>query len=169
MAKIRSNKRNVVRLTPDERERLQRLVSAGQGSAAKLKRASVLLQADQSCEGPAWTDSRIADALGVTIQTSENIRRRFAEEGLESVLERKKPSRPAKERLLADGRVAVLQAIRRSQAPPGRRRWTLRLLAEQLVAWHIVESIGHETVRRTLQRTRDCPEATRRDALACGV
>src|SRR5439155_18882803 len=90
----RPNKRYVVRLEPEEQERLQRLVSVGKGAAAKLTRAGVLLQADQSGQGPAWNDARIAEGLGVTVQTIENIRRRFVEEGLERALERKKQCRP---------------------------------------------------------------------------
>ena len=80
----RPNKRYVVRLEAEERERLQRLVSVGKGAAAKLTHARVLLQADQSEAGRGWTDTRIAEGLGVTTRTIENIRRRFVEEGLEA-------------------------------------------------------------------------------------
>ena len=149
----RPNKRYVVRLEPAEREQLERFTSVGRRSAVKLTRARVLLQADQSGQGSGWTDARIAEGLGITTRTIENIRRRFVEEGLESALERKKQRKPSRERRLDGAREAKLVAICCSKPPEGRRRWTLRLLADQLVELNIVESIGHETVRRTLQKT----------------
>jgi transposase len=135
------------------RGRLERLVSVGKGAAAKLTHARVLLQADQSAAGPEWTDARIAEGLGVTTRTVENIRQRFVEEGLESALMRKKQCRPSRQRLLDGPKEAKLTAICCSKAPDGRRRWTLQLLADRLVELNIVESISYETVRRTLQKT----------------
>jgi transposase len=149
----RPNKRYVVRLERSERERLQRLVSVGKGAARKLTHARVLLQADQSTEGPGWTDERIAEGLGVTIRTIEQIRQRFVEEGPESALERKKRCRPAVEPLLDGAKEARLIAVSCSKPPEGRRRWTLRLLADRLVELNIVDSISYETVRRTLKKT----------------
>jgi len=149
----RANKRYVVRLEPGERALLERLVSVGKGAAAKLTHARVLLQADQSAAGPGWTDGRIAEGLGVTTRTVENIRQRFVEEGLEAALVRKKPCRPPRERLLDGAKEAQLTAICCSKAPDGRQRWTLQLLADRLVELNIVDSISYETVRRTLQKT----------------
>ena len=149
----RANKRYVVRLDAEERARLERLVSVGKGAAAKLTHARVLLQADQSAAGPEWTDARIAEGLGVTTRTVENIRQRFVEEGLESALVRKKQCRPSRQRLLDGAKEAKLTAICCSKAPDGRRRWTLQLLADRLVELNIVGSISYETVRRTLQKT----------------
>jgi transposase len=149
----RPNKRYVVRLESGERERLGRMVSVGKGAAAKLTHARVLLQADQSETGPGWTDARIAEGLGITTRTVENIRQRFVEEGLEAALVRKKPCRPSRERLLDGAKEAKLTAICCSKAPDGRRRWTLRLLADRLVELNLVDSISRETVRRTLQKT----------------
>ena len=90
----RANKRYVVRLEPGERAVLERLVSVGRGAAAKLTHARMLLQADQSAAGPGWTDARIAEGLGVTTRTVENIRERFVEEGLEVALVRRPQCRP---------------------------------------------------------------------------
>ena len=149
----RTNKRYVVRLEVEERARLERLVSVGKGAAAKLTRARVLLQADQSVGGPGWTDARIAEGLGVTPQTVENLRRRFVEEGLEAALVRKQQCRPSRERLLDGAKEAQLTALCCSKAPDGRKRWTLQMLADRLVELNIVESISYETVRRTLQKT----------------
>lgn len=149
----RPNKRYVVRLERSERERLQRMVSVGKGAARKLTHARVLLHADQSMEGPGWTDERIAEGLSVTTRTIEQIRQRFVEKGLESALERKKRCRPAVEPLLDGAKEARLIAVSCSKPPEGRRRWTLRLLADRVVELNIVDSISYETVRRTLKKT----------------
>lgn len=149
----RPNKRYVVRLERSERERLQRMVSVGKGAARKLTHARVLLQADQSTAGPGWTDERIAEGLSVTTRTIEQIRQRFVEEGLEPALERKKRCRPAVEPLLDGAKEARLIAVSCTKPPEGRRRWTLRLLADRLVELNIVDSISYETVRRTLKKT----------------
>ncbi len=149
----RPNKRYVVQLELEERARLERMVSVGQRAAAKLTHARVLLQADQSAAGLGWTDARIAEGLGVTTRTVENIRRRFVEQGLQAALERKKQCRPPRERLLDGAKEAKLVALCCSKAPNGRRRWTLQLLADRLVELNIVDSISYETVRRTLKKT----------------
>lgn len=149
----RPNKRYVVQLELEERARLERMVSVGKRAAAKLTHARVLLQADQSAAGPGWADARIAEGLGVTTRTVENIRRRFVEQGLQAALERKKQCRPSRERLLDGAKEAKLVAICCSKAPNGRRRWTLQLLADRLVELNIVDSISYETVRRTLKKT----------------
>ena len=149
----RANKRYVVRLEPGERAVLERLVSVGRGVAAKLTHARMLLQADQSAAGPGWTDARIAEGLGVTTRTVENIRERFVEEGLEVALVRRPQCRPSRERLLDGAKEAKLTAICCSKAPDGRKRWTLQMLADRLVELKIVDSISYETVRRTLQKT----------------
>lgn len=148
----RPNKRYVVRLEAEERERLRRLVSVGKGAARKLTRARILLQADESGEGPGWTDERIAEGLGVSVRTIEHVRRELVEEGLEAALERHRPRR-VYERRLDGAREAKLVAVCCSKPPDGRKRWTLRLLADRLVELKVVDSISYETVRRTLQKT----------------
>ena len=146
------NKRYVVRLEAEERERLRRLVSVGKGAARKLTRARILLQADESGEGPGWTDERIAEGLGVSVRTIEHVRRELVEEGLEAALERRRPRR-VYERRLDGAKEAKLVAVCCSKPPDGRKRWTLRLLADRLVELKVVDSISYETVRRTLQKT----------------
>ncbi len=157
----RPNKRYVVQLELEERARLERMVSVGRRAAAKLTHARVLLQADQSAAGRGWTDARIAEGLGVTTRTVENLRRRFVEQGLQAALERKKQCRPPRERLLDGAKEAKLVALCCSKAPNGRRRWTLQLLADRLVELNIVDSISYETVRRTLKKTSRSPGASR--------
>ena len=129
------------------------MVSVGKGAARKLMHARVLLQADQSAAGPAWTDARIGEGLGVSTRTVEEIRRRCVEEGLASALDRKKRCRPPVEPLLDGAKEARLIAVSCSKPPMGRRRWTLRLLAGRLVELNVVDWISHETVRRTLKKT----------------
>jgi len=146
-------KKYMVRLDKDEREMLQRLVSVGKGAARRLTHARVLLQADESKGGPGWTDARIAEALGVGVRTIETIRQRFVDEGLELALERKKRLTPPVEPLLDGEKEAQLIAVCCSKAPPGRKRWTLRLLADRMVELEVVDSLSHETVRRVLRKT----------------
>jgi transposase len=146
------NKRYVVRLEAEERERLRRLVSVGKGAARKLTRARILLQADESGESPGWTDERIAEGLGVSVRTIEHVRRELVEEGLEAALERRRPRR-VYERRLDGAKEAKLVAVCCSKPPDGRKRWTLRLLADRLVELKVVDSISYETVRQTLQKT----------------
>ena len=148
----RPNKRYVVRMEAEEREWLRRLVSVGKAAARKLTRARILLQADQSDAGPGWTDERIAEGLGVTVRTIEHVRQQLVEEGLEAALERRRPRREY-ERRLDGAQEAKLVAVCCSKPPDGRKRWTLRLLADRLVELKVVDGVSYETVRRTLQKT----------------
>jgi len=147
-------KKYLVTLTPEEREQLAGLLSAGKRSALTLARARILLKADQADGGPAWPDERIAEALDCGVRTVERIRQRFVERGLEEALGRKKQDRPSRERKL-DGRAeARLIALACSQPPDGRAAWTLQLLADKLVELRVVDSVCDETVRRVLKKTR---------------
>lgn len=143
----------VVRLSGAEREYLRDLVRKGKIAARKRMHAQVLLRADVAEGGPGWTDVRIAEALGVGVRTVESIRQRSVEEGLESALNRKKQCRPSRERLLDGEQEAKLIAISCGAPPSGRERWTLRLLADRLVALEVVESISYETVRQAMKKT----------------
>ena len=147
-------KKYVVRLEPQEREDLRKLVSRGKGAARKLALARILLQADVAEGGPGWTDERIAEALGVTRQTVEHARQRCVEQGLEAALERKKREHGPTPPILDGAKEAKLVAVCCSKPPPGRRRWTLNLLADRLVELNIVESISPDTVRRVLKKKR---------------
>src|SRR5262245_23346244 len=113
-------KKYLVTLTPEEREQLAGLLSAGKRSALTLARARILLKADQAAGGPAWPDERIAEALDCGVRTVERVRQRFVERGLQAALGRKKQDRPSRERKL-DGRAeARLIALACSQPPDGR-------------------------------------------------
>jgi hypothetical protein len=143
------NKKYRVRLSGEERKRLEKLVRQGKAHARKLLYARVLLKADEG--GPAWTDERTADALEVSVATVARERRRYCEEGLEVALLPKKPGRPRR-RVLEGRAEAHLIALACSNAPEGRDHWPLRLLADRMVELGYVESISYETVRRTLKK-----------------
>ena len=142
-------KKYIVRLTDEERETLQRVVAKLQGSSQKVRRARVLLKAD--AEGPGWTDAKIADAFDCRTKTVENIRERLVTEGFASTLNGQ-PRSPCP-KLLDGQQEAKLIALRLGSPPPGFSNWTLRLLAQRVVALEIVEAISYETVRRTLKKT----------------
>lgn len=145
------NKKYVVRLTAEERGQLDALVKRGKGQAFKIKHANILLVVD--ADGPAWLDEEAAEAFSCHLGTVKNVRQRFVEGGLERALERKPQAKPSRERSL-DGRgEARLIALACSQAPHGRSRWTLKLLADKLVELEVVEAISDQTVRRTLKKT----------------
>lgn len=141
-----------VTLTEEERTDLQRLISTGKQSARTLTHARILLKADQAEGGPGWSDEAIAEALEVSIPTIARVRQRFVEEGPEAALYRRPPSKPPACKL--DGsQEAHLIALACSAPPEGRAHWSLRLLADQVVALGYAESASHELVRRTLKKT----------------
>lgn len=140
-------------LTPDERQRLTDLVSAGKRSALTITRARVLLKADQADGGPAWPDNRIAQALDCGLRTIERIRQRFVERGLDQALGRKPQDRPSRERTFDGAAEARLIALACSPPPDGRVRWTMKLLADKWVEREVFDSVSDETVRRLLKKT----------------
>lgn len=146
-------KRYVVRLGPAERRRLRELVSRGKGAAYRIRHANILLQADESKAGPGWSDSRIAEGLGVSVRAIEYLRERFVTEGLEAALQRKKRATPPVPSKFDGRKEAKLLAVACSQPPKGYERWSLRLLADRVVELKIVDAVSHETVRRVLQKT----------------
>ena len=142
----------VVALTEAERAQLRTLIGCGEAPARLLTHARILLKADQGEGGAAWTDAAIAGALEVHLTTVARVRRAYVAAGLTAALERKTPER-VYPRLLDGVAEAHLIAIACTKPPAGRERWTLRLLAEELVRLEIVETVSHETVRRTLKQT----------------
>jgi hypothetical protein len=144
-------KKYIVCLTDEERKTLQELAGKFKGSSQKVRRAQVLLKAD--ADGPAWTDARIAEAFGCRTKTVENIRERFVTEGFAVTLNGQPRAKPPCPNLLDGEQEAKLIAMRLGPPPPGFANWSLRLLAEKVVALEIVQSISYETVRRTLKKT----------------
>ena len=146
-------KRYVVRLSEQEKKQLAGLLGKKVLASKKRMRAQVLLKADASPEGPAWIDSRIAEAFGVSVVTIEKIRKDYVLEGLEAAIERKKQCRPSRLPVLDGPKEARLVALCCGTVPAGHGRWTLSLLADKLVELKIVEKISKETVRQTLKKT----------------
>jgi transposase len=150
------HKTYVVDLTAEERASLEKVVNSGRTSARKQIHARILLKADTSVGGPGWPDEQIAEALEVSVSSVARVRKRLVEEGLEAALNRRASRQPRPRRL--DGeQEAHLLALACGEPPAGRKRWTLRLLADRMVALEYVESISYETVRRTLKKTRSSP------------
>ena len=144
-------KKYIVRLSDEEREVLRDVVGKLKGSSQKVKRAQILLKAD--IEGPNWTDQKIAEAFNCRTQTVEEVRRRLVERGFDETLQGAKPEKPATSKLLDGNQEAKIIALRLGRPPKGYANWTLRLLARKVVELEIVDSISHETVRRTLKKT----------------
>ena len=141
-----------VSLTEAERAKLRTLVGSGVAPARMLTRARVLLKADHGEGGPGWSDAAIAGALDLHPATVQRIRRQFVTDGLTATLERKRPDR-VYERTLDGRQEAQLIALACGAPPAGQAQWSLRLFADELVRLEVVETISHETVRRTLKKT----------------
>ena len=145
------NKKFIVRLSDAERAICPEVIKKLKGSSQQVRRAHLLLKAD--ADGPAWTDRRIAEAFGCRVQTIENLRKRLVTEGFELALEGKKRPEPPIPPKLDGAAEAKLIALRLGKPPAGYGRWTLHLLADELVALEVVDSISHETVRKVLKKT----------------
>jgi transposase len=146
-------KRYIVRLSDEERKQLADLLGRKTLAAKKRRRVQVLLKADASQEGPAWIDSRISEAFGVSIVTVEKIRKSYVTEGFEAAIERKKQCRPSRQPVLDGAKEARLVALCCGTVPAGHGRWTLRMLADKLVELKVVQSVSYETVRQALKKT----------------
>lgn len=139
-------------LDETQRAHLRTLVGTGSAPARMLTRARVLLKADHGEGGPGWSDAAIVGALDLHPATVQRIRRQFVTEGLTATLQRKRPDR-VYERALDGRQEAHLVALACATPPEGQARWSLRLLADELVRLEVVETVSHETVRRTLAQT----------------
>jgi transposase len=145
-------KKYIVTLTEVEREMLQAMLSKGTAAARKLTHARILLKANAGTGGPNWNDDAIVGGLEVGRATVERVRKQFVEAGLEAALERRKSRRQYKHALDGDGE-AHLVALACSQAPEGRSRWTLRLLADRMVRLEYVDELSKDSVWRVLKKT----------------
>jgi transposase len=137
-------KKYLVTLSDEEREQLEQLLHSGTHATRKVTRARILLKA---AEG--WQDGAIATALTVGRATVERTRQRFVEEGLGALEERPRPGTQPKLDAKAEARL-IAEAC--SDAPEGRKRWTLYLLAERVIALGLAESYSYESVRRVLKK-----------------
>lgn len=143
---------HTVSLTDEQRQELKQISRAGTGSVRRSVRARILLKCDIG-----ETDEEIADALEVGVATVERVRRKFAAGGVQGAVERlPQPPRPQKRRLDGDGE-AQLVMLACSLPPDGYGRWTLDLLADQMVKLNYVPALSGDTVGRTLKKTRSSP------------
>jgi hypothetical protein len=145
------NKKYIVRLSDEERGVCQEAIKKLKGSSQKARRAQMLLKAD--AEGPGWPDAQIAEAFNCRVQTVEMVRKRLVTEGFELALEGKRRQTPPTPPKLDGAAEAKLIALRLGKPPAGFGHWTLQLLADELVALEVVESISPETIRKTLKKT----------------
>ncbi|MFM7447037.1 MAG: IS630 family transposase [Leptolyngbyaceae cyanobacterium] len=143
-------KKYIVRLSEVERESLEQLVKTGKRAAYTINHARILLKADQNQVNGSWRDEDIKEAFDVSLRTVERVRQRFVEEGLEAAL-RCRPGGGRKRRLDGESE-AHLIALRCGEMPEGKGRWTLRLLADQMVELGFVEQLSHESVRQVLKK-----------------
>ena len=148
-----SEKRYIVRLTEEERSRLSALVNSNKRVARKKRmRAQVLLKIDEGEHGPSWIDKKAAEAFDVHVNTVHVIRKQLVLQGFEQALERKKRAEPARKPIFDPKSEKEVITLATSESPEGFARWTLRLLANEVVRLEIVESVCHETVRKALKK-----------------
>ena len=146
-------KKYVVRLSVEERERLQDLIRSGKRSAQLLTKARIFLKADVSEAGDGWSDSEIAAALDTSVANIERTRKQLVEEGFEAVLIRKYNPNSARPRIFDGAAEARLIALTCGPAPEGYARWTLSLLEEKVVELKIIDKASDNTIGRILKKT----------------
>jgi transposase len=148
-------KKYVVSLSEAERQSLEQIVTTGKRSASTMNHARILLKADSQQPNGSWRDQDIKNVLDISIRTIERVRQRFVEEGLDAAL-KPRSGRGRKPKL--DGDIeAHLVALRCSEPPTGQGRWTLRLLANQMVVLDYIDQLSHESVRQALKKTNCNP------------
>ncbi|MGV0028999.1 IS630 family transposase [Phormidesmis priestleyi] len=146
-------KKYKVALSAEERQRLEQLTTTGKTAAYKMNRARILLKADEHSAQRGWGDQAISAPLNVSVARIERVRHQFVEEGFEAVLSYKQGQQTRGQRLEGE-KAAHLVALTCSDAPIGRVRWRLRLLAERMVELGHVEQISQETIRKTLKKNQ---------------
>jgi len=146
-------KKYIVELDADERARLNATISKGKASAKMALKARILLKADQAEGGPGWLDAQIVEALDTNLTMVMRTREKLVTEGLDAVLTRKKRETPPVAPIFDGEAQARLTALACSTPPCGHARWTIRLLAEQVVERRIVEAAHFNTVGRALKKT----------------
>jgi len=140
-----------ITLAKEEREKLATLVNKGKGQVRRLRRARILLMADEAQENGGWKDADIAKALGAHERTVERTRQKCVEMGIEAALNHTRPKK-TRSKVLDGETEARLVQLACSEAPDGRERWSLQLLADKLIELEVVETVSRETVRTTLKK-----------------
>jgi transposase len=135
-----------IELSEEERSQLEKLTSQGTEKVRKVKRARVLLLADEGKK-----DQEIVERVEVSVGTVERIRKRYVQAGLEAAInEKPRSGRPIG--ISAQTRAKVT-ALACTKAPEGRSKWTLRLLADKVVELEYIDSISYQSVRNILKKT----------------
>jgi len=142
-----------VTLNQEERKELETLTRRGKTHARRFTHARALLLCDAGDNGPAWKVEDVAEALGITSRTIEKLKKRFVEDGLDAALDRKPREKPPRDVIFDGAFEARLIALACSDAPEGRTRWTVRLLADKAVELNFAETVSHMTVQRVLKKT----------------
>ena len=153
-AKQPAVKKYIVKLGADERERLNTLIQKGKAPARQVLKARILLKADASEAGEAWSDGQIAEALDTSLDTIARTRQQLVEGGIDAALTRKQSPNSARKRIFDGAAEAKLIALACSAPPKGRKRWTLTLLETVVVELNIVDRASDNTIGRTLKKTR---------------
>jgi hypothetical protein len=141
-----------VTLTKEERQELHAISTKGKRAARTVLHARALLLLDAGEHGPKWFVENVAEAVGMTTRSLEHLKKRFVEEGISTAIERKERLTPPREIQFGGEFEAQLIALACSEAPDGRSRWTVRLLAEKMVEMKIVPSVSPMTVCNTLKK-----------------
>lgn len=141
-----------VTLTEAERVELHEISTKGKRAARTIIYSRALLLLDAGERGPKWPVAQVAEAVGTTTRSLEKLKKRFVEDGFSAAIERKKRETPPRQ-VIFDGEFeARLMTLACSAAPDGRERWTIRLLAEEMMALGIVETVSPMTVCNTLKK-----------------
>ena len=153
-AQRRSRTKYIVRLNDEERVRITTLLRSGKARPRQLLKARILLKADESDAGAAWSDNQIAIALDTSVDTVSRTRKTLVEEGLDAALTRRHSPKSARPRIFDGAAEAKLIALACSPPPKGRKRWTLTLLETAVVELNIVDRASDNTISRTLKKIR---------------
>ena len=140
-----------VTLTNEERTRLTALVSKGKGNARHIRRAQILLLADENQPEGAWCDANIAKALKAHARTVERTREKFVQAGMEAALNHTRPQKKRSKVFDGDAEARLVQ-LACTEPPDGRESWTLQMLTDKLIELEVVETVSRETVRTTLKK-----------------
>ena len=142
-----------VTLTQEERDYLISIIRSGTHAAKKVIHALILLNVDRGANAiNNQTNEEICKILKIGMRTSDRVKKRFVEEGLDAALKMAPTSRMYEK--LVDGDIeAHLIALACGEVPKGYAKWSLRLLADKMVELQYANRISHETVRRTLKKT----------------
>ena len=142
-----------VTLTKDDQKELENISKKGKTAARTVLLSRALLLLDANKDGDKWTVAKVADAVGLTTRTLEHMKKRFVEEGVDFAIQRKKREKPPTEKIFDGEFEAKLIALACTDAPEGRNRWTVRLLADKIVELKIAPTVSFMTVQNILKKT----------------